>query len=304
VAPTHAVIEAAPWRGPARHAAAPLTERPAGSRRPLRHGDLISSATFASWSSCTRGRCCPRAARSLGRGCSSSRARTSPRRAPASAGAGATVVRENEAAVQLVACTDQGLHDEIVPWRPRHRRPSPSPPRTRRRSGRACHRTRDPGGTHRAGKPVPRLALPPITTPLGANAPRWSSSGATPASASGSSSPATVPGRKRSGVPGAPAGVGRASVLKSDVTAGSSPPPGPYSSFSRGRAGPRRVRAAGPRPQPGDAHGLVGPLPQRSVAVLSTATRLRIRRVPGAARVEASRPTGRACWSPASRRFS
>src|SRR5712664_383431 len=180
------------------------------------------------------------------------------------------VVREDQAAVELEACTDQGLHDEIVPLEAEAPPPARAP---------------EPVA---APEPAPRLALPPITTPLGGECAEvelfWGNTRV--------SVWQLQPGEQfqAGSAPGCQAllqGVERASVLKSDVNGWTVAAPRPLQLLleEEGRVlgGPELLVRG--RSQ-ADAHGLVVPLPQRSVAGLSNGTlALRIRRVPGAARV-------------------
>jgi len=203
------------------------------------------------------------------------------------------VVREDQAAVELEACTDQGLHDEIVPLEAEAPpavlapepvavpEPAPLPVPPAIEPATLALRTEP-------AKPAPRLALPPITTPLGGECAEvelfWGNTRV--------SVWQLQPGEQfqAESVPGCQAllqGAGRASVLKSDVNGWTVAAPRPLQLLleEEGRVlgGPELLVRG--RSQ-ADAHGLVVPLPQRSVAVLSNGNlALRIRRVPGAARV-------------------
>src|SRR5712664_1952778 len=82
------------------------------------------------------------------------------------------VVREDDAPVQLEACTDQGLHDEIVPMQTEAppAPPAPEPLATPEQAPLAVAPAIEPATLAvrtEPAKPAPRPALPPITTPLG-----------------------------------------------------------------------------------------------------------------------------------------
>ncbi|TMB13201.1 MAG: FHA domain-containing protein [Deltaproteobacteria bacterium] len=202
------------------------------------------------------------------------------------------VVRE-EILAEVEAATDEGLNDDLalVPFEPPPAEPAPAPapapppvvPTPPPPSESAAAAVRAEPGT-----PVPTTALPPITTPLGGECAEvelfW---GDTRVSVW-----QLQPGEQfhAGSAPGCQAllhGIERAAVVRSDVNGWTVAAPRPLQLFleddGKVLGGPELLVRG--RSQ-ADAHGLIVPLPQRSVAVLSSGSlALRIRRVRGAARV-------------------
>jgi hypothetical protein len=198
------------------------------------------------------------------------------------------VVRE-EILVEVEAATDEGLNDDLnpVPFEPLPVEPAPeaappAAPAVPPASESAAVAVPEPRA------PVPTTALPPITTSLGGECAEvelfW---GDTRVSVW-----QLQPGEQfhAGSAPGCQAllqGIERAAVVRSDVNGWTVAAPRPLQLFleEEGRVlgGPELLVRG--RSQ-ADAHGLIVPLPQRSVAVLSSGSlALRIRRVRGAARV-------------------
>src|SRR5437763_2003698 len=203
------------------------------------------------------------------------------------------VVREDDV-YEVEAGTDQGLHDEIEPVTPELDAEAPVPVPTPvhppvpppaaapvNESAAVAVRAEPPA-------PVPTMSLPPITTPLGGDCAEvelfW---GDTRVSVW-----QLQPGDQfhAGSAPGCQAllqGIDRAVVLTSDVNGWTVAAPRPLQLVleEEGRVlgGPELLVRG--RSQ-ADAHGLVVPLPHRSIAVLSSGSlALRIRRVSGVARV-------------------
>jgi hypothetical protein len=290
VAPTHAVIETGAMGAVLRATtSAPvyLNGQPILAA-PLRHGDLVSIGEIRimvelhARGALPGGGQKPRPRLQLIHGEEDPLVERPHQHAPA-----LQVVREEE--LQPVeAATDQGLHEEmaedepvVVPSPP----PPPPPPPP------AVAPVSDSAAVAVAESPAPvpgAAALPPITTALGGECAEvelfW---GDTRVSVW-----QLQPGEQfqAGSAPGCQAllqGVERAPVLKSDLNGWTVSAPRPLQLLleEEGRvlAGPELLARG--RSQ-ADAHGLVVPLPQRSVAVLSSGNlALRIRRVPGAARV-------------------
>jgi len=194
------------------------------------------------------------------------------------------VVRE-EALEAVEAATDEGRNDEFLPVpvevEAPVQLPAPKPAAPPAAESAAV-------AVKNEAVPVPARSLPPITTPLGGECAEvelfW---GDTRVSVW-----QLQPGEHfhAGSAPGCQAlmqGIERATVLKSDVNGWTVAAPRPLQLLleEEGRVlgGPELLVRG--RSQ-ADAHGLVVPLPQRSVAVLSNGSlALRIRRVSGAARV-------------------
>ena len=198
------------------------------------------------------------------------------------------VVREDGAA-ELQVSTDEGLHDEIVPLEPEapvEPVPVPAPiippPPLAPASDSVAVAVRPEAA------PVPSEDLPPITTPLGGDCAEvelfW---GNTRVSVWQLQPGEQFQAGTAAGCQALLQGIERANVLTSDVNGWSvvAPRPLQLSLEEDGRVlgGPELLVRG--RSQ-ADAHGLVVPLPQLSVAVLASGKlALRIRRVSGAARV-------------------
>jgi len=198
------------------------------------------------------------------------------------------VVREDGAA-ELQVSTDEGLHDEILPLEPEapvEPVPVPAPiippPPLAPASDSAAVAVRPEAA------PVPSEDLPPITTPLGGDCAEvelfW---GNTRVSVWQLQPGEQFQAGTAAGCQALLQGIERANVLTSDVNGWSvvAPRPLQLSLEEDGRVlgGPELLVRG--RSQ-ADAHGLVVPLPQLSVAVLASGKlALRIRRVSGAARV-------------------
>ncbi|MGZ6123925.1 MAG: AgmX/PglI C-terminal domain-containing protein, partial [Myxococcales bacterium] len=199
------------------------------------------------------------------------------------------VVRE-DGPLPLEAATDQGLHEEIadVPPPPP---PAPPEPQPAPQQASVAQVSDSAAVAVRPDAPAPlpgTVALPPVTTPLGGECAEvelfW---GDTRVSVW-----QLQPGDNfhAGTAPGCQAllqGIERAPVLRSDLSGWTVTVPRPLQLVleEEGRMlhGPELLVRG--RSQ-ADAHGLVVPLPQHSVAVLSSGSlALRIRRVPGAARV-------------------
>jgi hypothetical protein len=200
------------------------------------------------------------------------------------------VVRE-EILAEVEAATDEGLNDDLapVPFEPPPAQPAPAPapppvvlaPPPPTESAPVAVRAE-------LGPPLPTKTLPPITTPLGGECAEvelfW---GDTRVSVW-----QLQPGEQfhAGSAPGCQAllqGIERATVVRSDVNGWTIAAPRPLQLFleddGKVLGGPELLVRG--RSQ-ADAHGLIVPLPQRSVAVLSSGSlALRIRRVQGATRV-------------------
>ena len=180
------------------------------------------------------------------------------------------VVRE-EGLVPVEAATDQGLHeefeeDEIIPEPPgAEPEPLPAPTPVSESAAVAVPEV--------LPTPLPGTsALPPVTTALGGECAEvelfW---GETRVSVWQLQPGEHFHAGDRAGLPALLQGIDRAPVLRSDLNGWTVTAPGRCSWSSRRK---RRVLLGGPellvrgRSQ-ADAHGLVVPLPQRSVAVLS-----------------------------------
>ncbi len=303
VAPTHAVIEIGALGVVIRATTAAslyLNGQPVLAA-PLRHGDLISIGDLRVMVELHAGPAHPGALKTrprlqlihgeeeplLGR----------PHPHPHPQAPALQVVREG-GAPELDTDTDQGLHDEIVPIEmPVLDDPAPVEPVTppvlmppAPALSQAAPAT-DPAAVAvrpETVAPAPHTALPPITTSLGGECAEvelfW---GDTRVSVW-----QLQPGEQfhAGTAPGCQAlieGVERASVLRSDVNGWTVAAPRPLQLLleEEGQVlgGPELLVRG--RSQ-ADAHGLVVPLPQRSVAVLSSGNlALRVRRVSGAARV-------------------
>src|SRR5205085_4764317 len=201
------------------------------------------------------------------------------------------VVRE-DGAVEVEAGTDQGLHDEIEPVAPEEDPvappPVPAPVSIPVPSAAPANESAAVAVRAEQPAPAPTMSLPPITTPLGGECAEvelfW---GDTRVSVW-----QLLPGDQfhAGSAPGCHAllqGIERAVVLTSDVNGWTVAAPRSLQLLleedGRVLGGPELLARG--RSQ-ADAHGLVVPLPQRSIAVLSSGTlALRIRRVSGAARV-------------------
>jgi len=217
------------------------------------------------------------------------------------------VVRE-EILAEVEAATDEGLNDDLnpVPFEPLPVEPAPAPaPPPAAPAVPAASESAAAAVRAEPGAPVSTTALPPITTSLGGECAEvelfW---GDTRVSVW-----QLQPGEQflAGSAPGCQAllqGIERAAVVRSDVNGWSVAAPRPLQLFleEEGRVlgGPELLVRG--RSQ-ADAHGLIVPLPQRSVAVLSNGSlALRIRRVRGAGGSAGSRPTGKGSSSRASRR--
>ena len=191
----------------------------------------------------------------------------------------------------MEAATDEGLNDDLnpVPFEPLPVEPAPAPaPPPAAPAVPAASESAAVAVRAEPGAPVPTTALPPITTSLGGECAEvelfW---GDTRVSVW-----QLQPGEQfhAGSAPGCQAllqGIERAAVVRSDVNGWTVAAPRPLQLFleEEGRVlgGPELLVRG--RSQ-ADAHGLIVPLPQRSVAVLSNGSlALRIRRVRGAARV-------------------
>src|SRR3989475_6413220 len=200
------------------------------------------------------------------------------------------VVRE-EILAEVEAPTDEGLNDVLnpVPFEPLPVEPAPAPaPPPAAPAVPAASESAAVAVRAEPGAPVPTTALPPITTSLGGECAEvelfW---GDTRVSVW-----QLQPGEQfhAGSAPGCQAllqGIERAAVVRGDVNGWTVAAPRPLQLFleEEGRVlgGPELLVRG--RSQ-ADAHGLIVPLPQRSVAVLSNGSlALRIRRVRGAARV-------------------
>ncbi|TMA91483.1 MAG: AgmX/PglI C-terminal domain-containing protein [Deltaproteobacteria bacterium] len=199
------------------------------------------------------------------------------------------VVRE-EILVEVEAATDEGLNDDLnpVPFEPLPVEPAPEAAPAAAPAVPPASESAAVAVRAEPGAPVPTTALPPITTSLGGECAEvelfW---GDTRVSVW-----QLQPGEQfhAGSAPGCQAllqGIERAAVVRSDVNGWTVAAPRPLQLFleEEGRVlgGPELLVRG--RSQ-ADAHGLIVPLPQRSVAVLSSGSlALRIRRVRGAARV-------------------
>jgi FHA domain len=196
------------------------------------------------------------------------------------------VVREDGAA-EIQVSTDEGLHDEIVPLEPEAPvAPAPAPiipllPVAPASDSAAV-------AVRPEAAPVPCTELPPITTPLGGDCAEvelfW---GNTRVSVWQLQPGEQFQAGTAAGCRALLQGIERANVLTSDVNGWTVMAPRPLQLFleEEGRVlgGPELLVRG--RSQ-ADAHGLVVPLPQLSVAVLASGNlALRIRRVSGVARV-------------------
>lgn len=291
VAPTHAVIESGAMGAVLRATtSAPvyLNGQPILAA-PLRHGDLISIGELRIMVE-LQGRVAlpggaqkPRPRLQLIQGEEDPLVERLHQHAPA-----LQVVRE-EGLQLLEAATDEGLHEELVEDEPAVLEPAPPPPPPPAPPPLAPASDSAAVAVAETPAPVPGApALPPVTTALGGECAEvelfW---GDTRVSVW-----QLQPGEQfqAGSAPGCQAllqGLERASVLKSDLGGWTVSAPRPLQLLleEEGRilGGPELLVRG--RSQ-ADAHGLVVPLPQRSVAVLvSGSLSLRIRRVPGTARV-------------------
>jgi len=296
VAPTHAVIETGAMGAVLRATtAAPvyLNGQPILAA-PLRHGDLISIGELRIMVELHArtlplpGTQKPRPRLQLIHGEEEPLLERSHAQVPA-----LQVVRE-DGAFEVEAGTDQGLHDEIEPVAPEPEPtalpPAPTPAHPPVLPPAAAPVNESAAVAVRAEQPapLPTMSLPPITTPLGGDCAEvelfW---GDTRVSVW-----QLQPGDQfhAGSAPGCQAllqGIDRAVVLTSDVNGWTVAAPRPLQLVleEEGRVlgGPELLVRG--RSQ-ADAHGLVVPLPHRSIAVLSSGSlALRIRRVSGVARV-------------------
>src|SRR5438105_799129 len=194
------------------------------------------------------------------------------------------VVREAPQ-LQVTSMTDQGLHDEIEPQGPVQLPapvPVPLPVASAPASESAAVKVAEPA-------PVPKMAaLPPATAVSGGECAEielfW---GDTRVSVWQLQPGEQFDAGSDNGCQALLHGLHRATVLRSDVNGWTVAAPRPLQLFlqedGRVLGGPELLVRG--RSQ-ADAHGLVVPLPQRSVALLTSGNlSLRIRRVPAAARV-------------------
>jgi hypothetical protein len=200
------------------------------------------------------------------------------------------VVRE-EILIQVDAATDEGLNDDLAPisLEPPAADTAPTPaPAPVAPAGPPVSESAAVAVRAEAGAPLPATALPPITTALGGECAEvelfW---GDTRVSVWQLQPGEEFHAGSASGCQALLHGIERAAVLKSDVNGWTVAAPRPIQLFleEEGRVlgGPELLVRG--RSQ-ADAHGLIVPLPQRSVAMLSSGSlALRIRRVRGAARV-------------------
>jgi hypothetical protein len=190
--------------------------------------------------------------------------------------------------------TDQGLHDEIVPIEPETPVTSAPAPTLPPPMAPPVAATPAPASDSAVvalrteAMPAPRIGLPPITTALGGECAEvelfW---GDTRVSVWQLQPGEQFQAGSASGCQALLQGIERAQVLKSDVNGWTVTAPRPLQLFLEEDGcvlgGPELLVRG--RSQ-ADAHGLVVPLPHRSVAVLSNGNlALRIRRVSGVARV-------------------